>query len=61
MTKASKGLIALHLLALLTPDLTPPPFGWRRLISLEEDRPDGYPALAFVHLDETSVRREPDK
>lgn len=32
-----------------------PPRGWRRLITLEGYRPDGFPALTFVHFKELPV------
>lgn len=53
MTRAAKGLIIRHLSPAVTENLTAPPEGWERLLSIEQERPDGYPAIAFVHMGDT--------
>lgn len=55
MSQSAKGLIARSLLGAITTNMELPPNGWERFLSIEEGRPDGFPAIAFVHLDESKV------
>lgn len=58
MASAARPLIQNRLIPVLRRGMKSPPIGWKYAISMEEQRPDLYPALTFVHLDETSVSYE---